>query len=651
MFKRNLLRKAAPCILSLVVAATSLPTAVMASDLDTEVAVEDSAESDEDLVVEEEPVEETEESAVASEEEASTSTSSNASDEEDDDYVYCYASLTWSEYWYAEGVYNATDTSSSDETDGNDEYDCGGYDTVTRATTNHGPWRQSFQTWTDIVCEDGSTYEISYFYDSTDKTKLELRNGEKVTLTGTKKSDDGTAIPATLTLADGTVKNIDHFAMKGIRYVPVAVKAEDYDDFASKYEVTTNGTVISGGSYAEGSVKAYENLTVDVDANTNGLKEAIKQEDGTYTFANRDVNSGSGIENTDLIKITDLTPTIKSVSQNQVGSFGEFIRVDFNGADYGLLGGRMQAVKWEYYGDDASRSDALVAYGTKFEADNWMHSRIGIQLGLTESARCKLPAGTDGTGYWRLTIYALGCEDYTYDFELTSDNILEPTTEASDTSELAAYVAKLEKLNKADYTSETWADLATELEEAKELLAKESPAQPRLNEQVNHLQIAEDSLVEITRSMKLSNTSKNIYKGKSFTLKATVSPSATVTYTSSNKKVATVSSKGVIKGVKAGTATITVSAKIGSKTIKKTCKVTVKNPVLKLSKSSATIKVGKKTTIKAKATPSAKVTYKSSNKKVASVSSKGVVKGLKKGKATIYVKANGVTKKFKVTVK
>ena len=68
-----------------------------------------------------------------------------------------------------------------------------------------------------------------------------------------------------------------------------------------------------------------------------------------------------------------------------------------------------------------------------------------------------------------------------------------------------------------------------------------------------------------------------------------------------------------------------------------------------------TLKKGKSFTLKTKVTAtgkiSIKVAYKSSNKKVATVTSKGVVKGIKKGKATITVKCNGITKKFVVTVK
>ena len=75
--------------------------------------------------------------------------------------------------------------------------------------------------------------------------------------------------------------------------------------------------------------------------------------------------------------------------------------------------------------------------------------------------------------------------------------------------------------------------------------------------------------------------------------------------------------------------------------------------VLTTNKSSYTVKKGKKITIKVKAKNAAgkKVTFKSSAKRVAKVTSKGVIKGMKKGKATITIQCNGVTKKVKVTVK
>ena len=121
-----------------------------------------------------------------------------------------------------------------------------------------------------------------------------------------------------------------------------------------------------------------------------------------------------------------------------------------------------------------------------------------------------------------------------------------------------------------------------------------------------------------------------------------------VTFTSSNPKVAAVNkTTGKVTAKAKGSAVIT--AKCGD--VKVTCKVTVKNPTLTLNKTSASVKVGKTTKITAKAAPSGKVTYKSGNKKIATVSSNGTIKGIKKGTAKITVTCNGVTKTVKVTVK
>ena len=139
-----------------------------------------------------------------------------------------------------------------------------------------------------------------------------------------------------------------------------------------------------------------------------------------------------------------------------------------------------------------------------------------------------------------------------------------------------------------------------------------------------------------------------VYVGKKATIKVTKTKvTGKVTFKSSNKKVATVNSKGVITGKKAGKAVITV--KVGKYTKKLTVKV--KKPSFKLVKSSVKLKKGNKTTIRVKAAPVSKVTYKTSNKKVATVNSKGVVTAKKKGTAKITVKCNGITRTFKVTVK
>ena len=733
MHKWNLLKKTAPCILSLAVAATSFPTAVMATDLDSSIVADETEQSDEeeiaevsdyeaaagevadaeeiaaedqnaDEITEESAAENTEEEASGVDEFTAADDETEAfadSDELQGEYQYVYAGLTWAEYWANEGVYAAGDTTSSEEVDGHNELDKGAFDTVTRATTNHGLHRGSFQTETTIVAEDGSRYPIATWVD---QNTIKLTDGKTV---GFKKG--------TITKADGTTVDMDHYEVYGLKYVPVAVRTEDYAAFCQKYNVVTNDGVLEGG-YGEVQLSAYT-ATAAVTADTNGLKYAVKNGD-SFTFEARKTGADSGIKDQAQKTATNVTPTVKDAS----GSYGEFLRVDITGDGYGDLGANMQAVRWDYCGDDATGTKVLRSFGTKFAADNWMHKAMGIQLGLTDSLRCQLPEGTDGTGYWRLTVYALGYADYSFVVQATDANIVKPAEDPADTTALTKEVETAKALAENDYTKESWTAMQTELQEAEELLAREDATQAEVDEALEHLKAAEAALVKVT--VTLDKTSATVYTGKTASLKTTSNDAAkTVTYTTSNNAVATVSSTGVVKGVKAGTATITASygnakatckvtvkastikfakktatvytgktvtvkatatpsatikytssntkvATVNSKTgavkglkagtvtitatsgkLKATYKLTVKNPTFTLTKSSATIAKGKTTTIRSKATPVSTVTYTSSNKKVATVTGKGVVKGISKGKATITVKCNGITKKFVVTVK
>lgn len=152
-----------------------------------------------------------------------------------------------------------------------------------------------------------------------------------------------------------------------------------------------------------------------------------------------------------------------------------------------------------------------------------------------------------------------------------------------------------------------------------------------------------------------------LYKGAaagygSTQLKVTVQPKkAKVTYKTSNKKVATVTKKGLVKAKKAGKAKITVKA--GTKKV--VVKVTVKKIKKKVTKVTATqnmtVAVGKKQTIKTSVNPKKatlkKLSFTSNKKKIAKVSAKGVVTGVKEGNAKITVKAvDGSNKKATVAV-
>ena len=148
-----------------------------------------------------------------------------------------------------------------------------------------------------------------------------------------------------------------------------------------------------------------------------------------------------------------------------------------------------------------------------------------------------------------------------------------------------------------------------------------------------------------------------VRKKKTVTLTPTVYPTSledkSVTWESSDESIATVSSDGVVTGVKSGFVTITCTSNATG--LSTTCKVTV--GTITLSKSSATITVGKTVTLKPTVYPTTladkSVTWKSSNKAVATVTSAGKVKGVKAGTATITCTSNatGLSTTCKVTVK
>lgn len=629
MRKGNLIKMAAPAILSAAMMVSGLP--VMAADFTSDTAVETEAQTDEfdaaddtaDAFAGDEETPFVDDQAAAEDEFAATAETG---------YKYVYAGLTWAQYWASEGVYNAANTASNGTKDSHDELDKGGFDTVTRATVNHGLHRGSYQCEAIMYDKNGGSYEISYWTSANDAV---LTDGTTVKLNQPERGQ--------ITKADGSVAEFDHYSVVGLKYVPVAVKAEDYEAFKSQFKVVEDGSTVAGG-FGENNLQSYS-AVADVTAETNGLKEAVKGSDGTFTFKARTNGTGSGLKDQALQTASNVTATVKEAS----GSYGEFLRVDITGDGYGALGAKMYAVKWDYYGNG---NKVLASYGTKFAADNWMHKAMGIQLGLTDSYRCQLPKGTDGTGKWKITVYAMGYADTVFEVNATDANIVKPEAGEADTTALKAAVEKAEALKEADYTADSWKAMQLELQEAKDLLAKEKPTQAEVDEATTHLNAAVEALVKADTkvTVTLNKKTATVYKGKTTILKATVTgaDAPKVTFTSSNPKVAAVN-KTTGKVTAKAKGSVVITAKCGD--VKVTCKVTVKNPTLTLNKTSASVKVGKTTKITAKAAPSGKVTYKSGNKKIATVSSNGTIKGIKKGTAKITVTCNGVTKTVKVTVK
>lgn len=400
-----------------------------------------------------------------------------------EEWTYCYVGLTWAEYWAHEDIYNAGDASSSDVLDSKKESDKGGYDVITRATAKHGLHRGSYQCMATIFTTDadgktGPEYKVSHWSD--DGKTIYLTDGSSVSWNKGKITDNGNTY------------TMSHYEVSGIKYVPVAVKTSQLNDLKAKYQVVENGGTLTGG-YTEVNLSAYT-ATANVTANTNGLKTATENSDGSFSFSARKTGSESGLKDTAIKKVDSdkITVTV----QPGAGSYGEFLRVDLNGDAYGDLGSNMQAVTWTYYGYDDTYSKPLATYGTKFAADNWMHKSMGIQLGLTESIRCQLPEDYDGTGYWKLTISALGYEDFSFNIQATGDNIANAKnatdTEKSDLQKLIdqANDMKADKDSYCDGQDKAWADLDTELGEAVDALKDEVIYSGTVKECTSHLTAA-----------------------------------------------------------------------------------------------------------------------------------------------------------------
>lgn len=172
------------------------------------------------------------------------------------------------------------------------------------------------------------------------------------------------------------------------------------------------------------------------------------------------------------------------------------------------------------------------------------------------------------------------------------------------------------------------------------------------------------SHVEAKKAVKVQkiNLNKKVYtlkKGKKIKLKVSIFPKkgkkSKLMWSSSKKKVATVTNKGVIKAKKNGTTKITVKVKGTNK--KAVCKIIVGVPVtaVRLSSTVQKITTGQSFNLKASVLPTKATTkaisYSSSNSKVASVNASGTVVAVGEGTAVISAIAkDGTDKKASCSV-
>ncbi len=155
------------------------------------------------------------------------------------------------------------------------------------------------------------------------------------------------------------------------------------------------------------------------------------------------------------------------------------------------------------------------------------------------------------------------------------------------------------------------------------------------------------TIVQRVKDLQLNITENKIAKGTTFKLTPTIVPAnaynRSVSYASSNTRVATVSSSGIVTGVNGGVALISCTANDTGLT--RYCLVIVEEKVtsITLDKTSYIIGVGKigiiKATVKSNFATNTKVKWTSSNSKIVYVNKNGAIKGLKTGYATITATA------------
>ncbi len=148
-------------------------------------------------------------------------------------------------------------------------------------------------------------------------------------------------------------------------------------------------------------------------------------------------------------------------------------------------------------------------------------------------------------------------------------------------------------------------------------------------------------------TIRLNKTKLSLENGSSFRLHATVSTGHKITWKSGKKSIASISENGVVTAKKPGSTTVTATADKTSVT----CKITVLNPKVTLSRTTASCYRNQTIKLSVTSTSKSKPKWKSSKKSVASVDENGKITAFKHGSAVITVTVDNVSKTCRLTVK
>lgn len=148
-------------------------------------------------------------------------------------------------------------------------------------------------------------------------------------------------------------------------------------------------------------------------------------------------------------------------------------------------------------------------------------------------------------------------------------------------------------------------------------------------------------------SLTLSKSTISLERNERFSLTVSTSNGSPVTFKSNKKGVAQVDENGCILGVKPGEAIVTATADGTSKT----CRVLVKQPSIKLDKTSVTLYRGESCQLTAAVSSNVAPAWKSNRSKIAAVDDSGKITAIKHGNAVITAKVDGTVKICEVIVK
>lgn len=342
---------------------------------------------------------------------------------------------------------------------------------------------------------------------------------------------------------------------------------------------------------------------------------------------------------------------------------------DGESATIALTGVKLQeTVYYDLYGTDRKGKKTYAAEKQEVQTAGTGNTERTFEV--------EVPAISEYPEIISWTVVAYPTKDSTSGASVKINTTNDPVTEET-MEKLNAAVKDAAKLKEADYTPASWKAYQEAVQAAKAVLGNEKSTETEYRNALKVLTDAQAALVaksggivqeyKVTK-IQITGASKKIAAGKKIQLTASVLPSnasnKAVKWTTSNKKYATVDSKGKVSVKKAGagkSVTITATAADGSG-VKATYKIKIQKDAVKsiTLKAKKTVKAGKTLKVKATVKTTGKKANKtlkwtSSNTKYATVFSKGVVKAKKAGKGRkVKITASatdGSGKKKTVTVK